>query len=98
MDRVPLAEALADRDRVLAAFLTPDGRLVRVPARHRKRLVVLDHLARVFEPGRRYPEPEVNALLRAFHDDVASLRRHLVDEEFLARDAGVYWRTGGTVL
>jgi hypothetical protein len=98
VDRVPLAQALADRDRVLAAFLDADGRLVRIPARHRKRLVVLDHLARVFEPGQRYPETEVNALLRAFHEDVASLRRYLVDEGFLTREAGVYWRSGGTVV
>jgi hypothetical protein len=25
------------------------------------------------------------------------LRRYLVDEGFLSRDAGIYWRTGGTV-
>ena len=28
---------------------------------------------------------------------VAALRRHLVDEEFLGRDHGEYWRTGGRV-
>ena len=97
MERVPLTEALADRDRVLRAYLDDDGRLVRMPAKHRKRLVVLDHLARVFEPGQRYTETEVNNLMRAFHDDVALLRRNLVDEGFLARADGVYWRIGGTV-
>ncbi len=62
-----------------------------------KRLVVLDHLAQVFEPGVRYPEQEVGVLLRAFHPDHASLRRHLVDEGFLSRADGVYWRSGGTL-
>ena len=95
---LPLHEALADRERVLRAFVGPDGRLLSMPARHRKRLVVLDHVARVFEPGVRYPETEVNAMVRAFHDDVAMLRRYLVDEGFLDRDHGVYWRTGGTVV
>ena len=97
MERVPLGEALADRDKVLRAYLDDDGRLLRMPAKHRKRLVVLDHLARVFEPGQRYSETEVNNLMRAFHDDVALLRRSLVDEAFLSRADGVYWRTGGTV-
>ena len=93
----PLQEALASRERVLRAFLGADGRLVSIPAKRAKRLVVLDLLARLFEPGERYPEVEVNALLRAFHDDVAALRRYLVDEGFLDRADGVYWRTGGSV-
>ena len=96
MDQLPLHEALADRERVLAIFLDDDGRLVAMPAKHRKRLVVLDHIARVFEPGERYTEVEVNAMVRAFHDDVAMVRRYLVDSEFLSRHDGLYWRTGGT--
>ncbi len=95
---MPLHEALADRERVLRAFLDDDGRLVSVPVKHRKRLVVLDHVARVFTPGERYPEREVNVLLRAFNDDYAMLRRYLVDHGFLTRENGVYWRSGGTVL
>lgn len=97
MEKIPLADALADADKVLRAFLDADGRIVRMPAKYRKRLVLLDHVARVFEPGVRYPEQEVNALLRAFSDDVAMLRRYLVDEQFMARENGMYWRTGGTV-
>lgn len=97
MDHVPLPEALRRRDAVLRAFLGPDGRLTTIPARHAKRLVVLDHLAQGFEPGRRYTEVEVNRRLRAAHDDVAALRRYLVEDGFLSREAGLYWRSGGTV-
>src|SRR3954452_21778720 len=64
---------------------------------HSKRLVVLDHICRVFEIGVRYHERECNAYLRAFHPDTAALRRYLVDEGFLAREKNVYWRTGGSV-
>lgn len=87
----------AEREAVLRAFLDADGRLVRIPAKHTKRLVVLDLLAQEFVPGERYPETEVNNRLRRFHDDVAALRRYLVENLFLAREAGVYWRTGGSV-
>jgi hypothetical protein len=82
--------------KVLRSFVR-DGRLTQIPTTRSKRLVVLDRLAQEFEPGRRYPERTVNAILRRWHDDPAALRRYLVDEGFLSRDAGVYWRTGGSV-
>ena len=51
-----------------------------------------------FDVGMRYSERQVNGILRRFHPDVASLRRYLVDEGFLDREAaGEYWRAGGTV-
>jgi len=81
---------------VLRAFLR-GGRLTQIPAQHAKRLVVLDHISRVFDIGVRYPEREVNAMLRAFHPDYAALRRYLVEDGFLSRERNEYWRTGGTV-
>jgi len=93
---VPRLSADPAEDAVLRTFLR-DGRLVSIPAQHSKRRVVLEHLVHVFEPGVRYPEREVNALLAAWHPDVAALRRYLVDEELLTREAGVYWRSGGYV-
>jgi hypothetical protein len=80
---------------VLRAFFR-GGRLVRVPAQRTKRLVVLDKMARDFEPGVRYPEVDVNQKLLAYHPDYAALRRYLVEEDFLARENGVYWRAGGS--
>jgi hypothetical protein len=81
---------------VLRRFVV-DGRLVAIPANRSKRLVVLDHLAGLFEPGVRYREAEVNRTLAAYHPDYAALRRYLVDEGFMVRAGGVYWRAGGTV-
>jgi hypothetical protein len=85
-----------DKDAVLRTFIV-DGRLVRIPAGRGKRKVVLEHLAACFEPGLKYPEKAVDAILRAWHPDHASLRRHLVDEGMLDRDHAVYWRSGGPV-
>jgi len=91
---------------VVGRFLR-GGRLVAIPAARGKRLAVLDHLAALFEPGRRYPEREVNEILGAVYPDYAMLRRYLVDDGFLDRadepapsgghTVKVYWRTGGTV-
>lgn len=83
-------------ERILHNFLTEDGRLHTIPSRRAKRLVVLDHLAQLFEPGQTYTEAEVNEALQRFHPDYAALRRYLVDEQFLTRDSNVYWRSGGT--
>lgn len=78
-------------------FFSPDGRLHTMPTRHVKRRFVLDRIAQRFEPGRTYAEREVDAVLKEIHDDHAALRRYLVDDGFLARENGVYWRVGGTV-
>ena len=58
---------------------------------------MLERIALEFEPGRRYDETEVNTIVGAFFTDHASLRRYLVDEGFLDREPGDYWRAGGRV-
>jgi hypothetical protein len=81
--------ASEEDDAVLRAFF--DGpRLRQIPASRKKRVIVLRRLLERFAPGRLYPEPEVNALLREAHDDVATLRRELVDYGFMVRDRGIY--------
>lgn len=87
--------ATPEQAQVLRNFVEGD-RLVRIPATRAKRLVVLDFLAAQFEPGRIYPERDVNFLLGKWHRDYAALRRYLVDEGFLERRDGFYWRSGGT--
>lgn len=86
----------AEVEKVLRSYLR-EGRLIAMPRVGRKRQVVLEHLAQLFEPGRKYPEPAVNQILREVWDDVAALRRYLVDAGFLDRSAGEYWRIGGPV-
>jgi hypothetical protein len=88
-------DAPPDAARVLRAFVR-DGRLLSIPAGKAKRQVVLDLLAQEFEPGRRYSERQVNAMLVRWHPDTAALRRYLVDDGFMEREAGEYWRAGGT--
>ena len=79
--------------KVLATFVR-EGRIVQIPARHRKRMVVLRWLADQFRPAERYPEAQVNELLSRYHEDRATLRRLLVDTELMQRGGGYYWRTG----
>jgi hypothetical protein len=87
---------LADPPIQLRAFVR-DGRITAIPAKRPRRRLLLDQVAQAFEPGRRYPEPVVDEILKAVFDDHCTLRRYLVDESFLSRTAdGIYWRSGGT--
>jgi hypothetical protein len=93
---IGLGAANEDEEAVLRTFFR-NGRLTELPARRAKRRIVLERIAIEFEPGRRYDEGEVNVTVARFHTDHAALRRALVDEGFLDRDHGSYWRTGGPV-
>jgi DNA-binding HxlR family transcriptional regulator len=84
-------EVDAYRQKVLRTFLKR-GRLTQLPAQLKKRLIVLETIAQEFEPARSYTEHEVNQILLEFHEDVALLRRELVDCGFMARDRGIYQR------
>ena len=84
-----------DVRKVMEVFVV-DGRITSIPTAHRKRLLLLDWLAQDFEPGVRYPERTVNTIIARRHADTAAWRRYLVDEEFLERRDGEYWRAGGT--
>lgn len=88
MDPDPSPEAA----RIVETFFQ-DGRLVSIPARQGKRLVILRELRdRCFAEDREYPEKEVNMRLALIHPDVAALRRYLVDTKLMSRANGIYRR------
>ncbi|MEW2592744.1 DUF2087 domain-containing protein [Micromonospora aurantiaca] len=94
----PAAPAANPRETILRTFLR-DGALTRLPAQRGRRRVLLEHITEhTFEPGRRYPEREVDDVLRRWCEggeaDHVTLRRYLIDDMLLTREQGVYWRTG----
>jgi hypothetical protein len=95
LDPASVIEAVT-RDPRLRVFVR-NGRIGTMPARRSRRRLLLDTIAQAFEPGVRYPERRVSLFLGELHPDFATLRRYLVDEDFLSRSGGEYWRTGGTV-
>jgi ArsR family transcriptional regulator len=81
----------AYRDKVLRTFFQR-GRLTGIPAQLKKRQIVIERLAQEFEPDRAYTEREINQVLVEFHDDVATLRRGLIEHKLMERDHGIYRR------
>ena len=67
-------------------------RLKEIPTQRKKQVIVLRRLAQEFEPGVHYTEKEVNAILKRYHPDFATLRRYLVDNKLMERDTRLYWR------
>lgn len=90
------AEAGPEGSGTILARFVKGGRIVTLPTTRSKRAVVLDFVAQAFAPGRRYAERDVNETLARFYDDYAALRRYLVDEGFMDRSEGKYWRSGGS--
>lgn len=82
----------AYRQKVFNTFLRR-GRLIGIPAQRKKRQILLEKIVEQFEPEKAYPEREVNIILLDFHDDVAALRRGLIEFGLMERTTdGIYTR------
>jgi len=89
---IPPIEDQAYEEKVLRSFVR-GGRLVRIPARERKKRVILRWLLdTVFPDAEPLDERDVNMRLALVHADVSSLRRYLVDAGMVTRDRMVYRR------
>lgn len=87
--------AAAQQRRTIRPFLDAEGRgLLSIPTKRSTRMAVLLDLVRHFEPNREYTEAEVGAVLAPVHEDVAYLRRELVNVGYLTRSAGIYRLAG----
>jgi biotin operon repressor len=80
--------------KVIGDFTHPDGSLKEIPAQRKKLEAILHYVVRDFEPGKRYPEKQVNKILSRYHEDTACLRRELVGAKLMDRESGggEYWR------
>lgn len=78
------------KQKVIRAFFR-QGKLIRLPAQNKKRWIVLEEIAKRFEPGRRYTEPEVNERIAEVYEDYCTIRRECVEERLMTRDGSTYW-------
>lgn len=83
---------IADYQRKVLETFFRQGRLEKLPAQRKKRLIVLEHFAGRFELQRRYNETEVTGLILPLYDDYCAIRRLLVDEGLIRREGTTYWR------
>ena len=81
------------RQKVIDVFFEY-GKLKAIPTQRKKERIVLEEIARAFEYDRIYTEREVNIIIADFHDDFCTIRRDMIAEGLLGREAGGggYWR------
>ncbi len=74
----------------------PDGPLTEFPVKEKRKLAILTHLSHRFEPGVRYTEKQITAILLKANPDHATLRRYLIEYGFMdrERDCSAYWLKG----
>ncbi len=84
-----------EADKKVLRDYTANGKLIQIPVKTAKFLVVLRWLVTKFQPGTHYTEKQVNTILGTAHEDFATLRRSLVDYGYMRRErgGGDYWLT-----
>jgi DNA-binding transcriptional ArsR family regulator len=81
--------------KVLKSFVENE-RIAEIPASRKKRFVILKWLVQKFEIDRDYPELELNAILKNYHEDSATLRREFIGYKLMTRNDGIYRRLPAT--
>ena len=85
----------AERRKVLRAFF--DGnRLVSIPARRKKKEIVLEEILRRLPRRRYYEERQLSRFIEAIHPDFCTIRREFIMGRYMEREEGVYrWTERG---
>ena len=78
--------------KTLRGYISRDGTLKSIPTQQKKLMVILRYITKDFKPGVKYPESQVNQILRRYHEDTAALRRYMADNGLIKREKGIYWR------
>lgn len=79
------------RQKVIDAFFEY-GKLKSIPAQRKKERIVLEEILQSFAFDRLYSEKEVNLIIADFYDDFCTLRRDMIGEHLLERNADGYRR------
>ncbi|GIO96435.1 transcriptional regulator [Paenibacillus lautus] len=77
---------------VLRNFITKDGTLRSIPAQYKKKLVILEYLVEQLEAGKEYPEKDINAFIKRYHADYATIRREFIIHQYMSRYHEIYTR------
>lgn len=82
----------AEKKHTLETFFQ-GARLVKLPKKEKRKAIIFLELIKTFEENKIYSEKEVNEVIKAIHDDFATIRRYLIDFKLLERsvDGIAYW-------
>ena len=81
----------AYRQKILSTFMTK-GKIIKMPAQLKKKLILIEEICRAFEIGKPYTEREMNIIIADYYDDFCMVRRFFVDYGLFTRDNGIYYK------
>ena len=85
----------AEREDILRRYFDLDGklRIKGFPAKEKRKIIIMQKIICDFDMSKKYSEKEVNAIIKAYYDDYASVRRAMIQYGFLDRngDGTQYW-------
>ncbi len=83
-----------EQKKIINIYVSSDGTLKMIPTQRNKILAICLYIIDAFKLRVDYREKEVNQILARYYPDTTTLRRYLVENEFLAResDGSRYWR------
>jgi len=90
------AREAAYRAKILATFM-PNGKIAKMPAQLKKKLVLIEEIAKAFESNKQYTEKEMNLTIADYYEDFCMVRRFMVDYGLFNRDAGGYTKVAGSI-
>lgn len=86
---------LEENDKILKNYFLegPDLKLKTLPSKEKKKIAVLRKITQAFDPDKKYSEFELNDILKKIYDDIATIRRYLIQYGFFDRtkDCSQYW-------
>lgn len=83
-----------EQTKIINDYFLPDGSLEMIPTKKKKIIAVCMYMAEAFKYQVDYQEKEINEILTQYNQETTTLRRYLVENDFLAResDGSRYWR------
>ncbi|GCF95914.1 LytTR family transcriptional regulator [Enterococcus florum] len=83
-----------EKQQVLSTFFSEDQKLISLPRKEKRKVIVLAKIAESFDSKKNYSEKAVNQVIQLFFEDFVTVRRYLIEYGFLNRtkDGQSYWR------
>lgn len=82
-----------EKRKIINIYMDDKGALKNYPTKEKRKIIVLEEIAKNFSPKKKYSEKEINTLLKRIYEDYVTLRRALIEYGFLERtnNGSTYW-------
>lgn len=77
----------------IETYINNEGALKGYPSKEKRKIIVLQEIAKNFSKGKIYSEKEFNRILKRIYEDYVTIRRALIEYGFIERtnDCTSYW-------